>query len=96
MTDEQLIVECKVGLNISPTVTAVDNVLKQKLQVVKGYMKGAGVSDAMMNDAQAVGVIVMGVADLWNIKSGEIKFSPVFHTLATQLAVRSLPAEGSA
>ncbi|WP_054028130.1 hypothetical protein [Bacillus sp. FJAT-28004] len=88
MTNERLLTECKIGLNIPISSSAFDGVLNQKLLTVKGYMQGAGVSvDAFESDL-AVGVIAMGVCDLWNVQGGETKFSPVFHTLLTQLAVR--------
>ena len=48
-------------------------------------MRSAGVSDVTMSDDVAIGIIVMGVADLWNLGAGEIKFSPAFFTLLTQL-----------
>lgn len=88
MTNEQLIIQCKTGLNIPLSSTSFDNILMQKLLAVKGYMQGAGVNEASMETDLAVGVIVMGVGDLWNVQSGETKFSPVFHTLLTQLAMR--------
>jgi hypothetical protein len=91
MSDAELLVACKVGLNIPVASTAFDGVLSQKLLAVKGYMKGAGVSDVTLASDTAVGAIVVGVTDLWNIQGGEIKFSPVFHTLLTQLAIASLP-----
>ena len=62
--------------------------LTQKLLAVKSYLTGAGVSDAMLADDLATATIVLGVADLWNIQSGEVKFSPVFAMLVTQLATR--------
>ena len=82
--------ECKKGLNIPVTTTDFDGTLNQKLLAVKSYMSGAGVSDTMMEDALAVAVVVLGVTDLWNIKSGEVEFSPAFGMLVEQLAVRSL------
>ena len=85
MTDAQLLEQCKVGLNISPETTDFDSILTQKLLAVKSYMRGAGVSETAMTNDLAVGVIVMGVGDIWNTEGGEIKFSPAFHTLLTQL-----------
>jgi hypothetical protein len=85
MTDEELLAECKKGLDISPSATAFDGTLKQKILAVKSFMKRAGVPEENMNDDLAIGVIVMGVGDLWEIKSGEVKFSPAFTTLLTQL-----------
>lgn len=102
MTNEELMDECKTGLNIPLTSTVFDNVLRQKLLAVKGYMKGAGVSDTVLVGDLAVGVIVMGVTDIWNIQGGEIRFSPAFHTLLGQLVIGSSllgvsgdPAEGA-
>jgi hypothetical protein len=87
VTDAELLIECKKGLDIQVDSTDFDGVLNQKLLAVKSYMKRAGVSDETMADDLAVGVIVMGVADLWNSVGGEIKFSPAFNTLLTQLSM---------
>lgn len=77
---------CKIGLNISVDGTNFDSMLDQKISMVVGYMKNAGVTDAVMATDQAIGTLVMGVSDTWNLNAGEIKFSTVFHTLLTQLA----------
>lgn len=87
MTNEQLLEECKKGLNISIENTAMDPNLNQKIKTVKMFMSNAGVSTENMNSDLAVGVIVMGVTDLWELKSGEVKFSPAFFTLVTQLSM---------
>jgi len=86
MDNAELLIECKAGLDIQADSTNFDSVLMQKLLAVKSYIKRAGVSEETMNDDLAVGVIVMGVSDLWNANTGEIKFSPVFHTLLCQLS----------
>ncbi|MFT9496612.1 hypothetical protein [Anaerosolibacter sp.] len=93
MTDQELLIECKKNLGIPADAeeTAFDPVLLQKILIVKSYMKGAGVSETMLEDALSVGVIVLGVTDLWNIVGGETKFSPAFGMLLEQLVVRSLP-----
>lgn len=90
MNEEQLLVECRIGLGMSAATTAMDGAIKQKLHLVKSFMRGSGVSEEMLNDPLAVGTIVVGVTDTWNLSSGEIKFSPIFYTLTTQLAARSL------
>jgi len=87
MTDAELLTASKIGLNIQVESSAFDGVLTQKLLAVKSFMKRAGVSDDSMLDDLAVGVIVMGVADLWSAGGGEIKFSPAFNTLLSQLAM---------
>lgn len=91
MTDAELLAECKIGLGMPAQGDAFDRILLPKLLAVKSYMAGAGVSDEVMADDAAIGAIVVGVTDLYNLSSGEIKFSAVFHLLLTQLACRSLP-----
>lgn len=90
MTDAELLTECKKGLNIQVESTDFDGVLTQKLFAVKSFMLGAGVSSTMLEDDLAVGAIVMGVTDLWNMEGGEIKFSPVFYSFVSQLAIAGL------
>lgn len=86
MTDEELLSQCKIGLNIPVESTDFDATLKQKLFAVKTFMTGAGVASENLTNDLGVGVIVMGVSDIWDLKSGEAKFSPVFYTLLNQLA----------
>jgi len=87
VTDLELLNECKKGLGIPSVSMGFDGVLTQKLLAVKSFMKRAGASDAIMADDLAVGVIVMGVTDLWSVGGGEIKFSSAFITLLSQLAM---------
>ena len=84
-----LLAACKTGLNISLNTTALDGVLNQKILAVKGYMSSAGVSVAVMDSDLAIGVIVLGVTDLWELKGGQAKLSPMFNTLASQLVYQS-------
>jgi hypothetical protein len=93
MTDQELLAEVKIGLGIPLASTAFDGTLTQKLKGVKGFMRGAGVSDTQLASDVAVDAIVLGVTDMWNIQGGEATFSPLFHSLTAQLAVGSLPAE---
>jgi hypothetical protein len=90
MTNTELVAECKKGLNIPEGTTAFDGVLTQKVAAVKNYLTNAGVSETQLNTDAGTGVIVMGVADLWDIQGGEAKFSPAFNLIATQLACKSL------
>jgi hypothetical protein len=86
MNTAELVIECKKGLGISLETTAFDDTLSQKVRTVQAYMKGAGISDEKMEDDLAVGVIVMGVGDLWEISGGNTRFSSAFKTLMNQLA----------
>lgn len=90
MTTAELVAESKKSLNIPEDATAFDAVLAQKVLAVKGYLAGAGVSTEQMDTDAGIGVIVMGVADLWTIRGGETKFSPAFTIMASQLAAASL------
>lgn len=65
----------------------IDAAIKQKILAVQAYLLGAGVKSERLNSDLGIGVLVIGVTDLWNINAGGIKFSPVFRTLATQLAL---------
>lgn len=85
MTNTELLAECKKGLGIQEDTTGFDGVLSQKVTAVKSFMKRAGVSDETLNSEDAVGVIVMGVGDIWNQEAGEVKFSPAFITMTAQL-----------
>jgi len=78
---------CKVGLGI--TSALLDPAIDQKVALVQGYMLGAGVSAAAMEGAQAVGVLVLGVSDLWELKPGEVKLSAAFNMALTQLCAGS-------
>lgn len=82
-----LLNECKKGLGLSTEPNdLIDANIEQKINIVLSFLKKAGVSDENLNDDLTVGVIVLGVTDLWNLNSGEIKFSPAFYTLVAQLA----------
>jgi len=92
MTTEQLVIEAKRGLNIPETSTNFDGVITQKVKAVQRYAANAGASTAQLETDAGTELIVMGVADLWNIQGGEAKFSPAFHIILTQLACMSLVA----
>jgi hypothetical protein len=87
MAELDLLSECKKGLSIPLESQDFDSLLNQKLLAVKLHMKTAGVTDDKLTNDLAVAVIVMGVSDLWELKAGEVKFSPVFFTLVSQLAM---------
>lgn len=102
MTNTELISECKKGLDIQEATTEFDGVILQKILAVKSFMTWAGVSSSMLEDDLAVGVIVMGVTDMWNTEGGGVKVSPAFATLLSQsaisgniLTVASSPLDGA-
>jgi hypothetical protein len=86
MTDAELLIECKKGLGRPLTpIAAIDGPVLQKLQIVKAFLMGAGVTEEKLESPVAVGAIVCGVTDIWNLEGGNIKFSPLFFILANQL-----------
>lgn len=88
MTTDQLVIECKKGLNMSLEADeTIDGAIKQKLLAVRAYLLGAGVASGRLDSDLGIAVTVVGVTDLWNLNAGDIKFSPVFNTLTTQLAL---------
>ena len=90
MTSEQLnalVTECKIGLGMQAEETAFDGVILQKVKTVLPFLRRAGVSEETLESEDAVGVIVMAVGDIWNQNAGEVKFSPAFISMATQLAL---------
>lgn len=93
MTDAELLLECKKGLNIPEASTHFDGVLTQKLKAVKGFAVNAGVSEDQLDTDLAVSLIVMGVCDLWGLQGGAVQFSSAFKVILTQLACASLPTE---
>ena len=83
-----LLEECKKGLGYSSEPNeAVDGNIRQKINTVKMFMKNAGVPNDQINSDLGLGIIVLGVTDLWDLKSGDVKFSPAFFTLVSQLAL---------
>jgi len=86
MTDDELLEQCKIGLGFEIEDVDFNKRIKQKMLQVKMVMKKAGVSDEDITSELGIGAIVIGISDLWDLKAGEIKFSPAFLTLTTQLA----------
>ncbi len=89
MSEINILAECKTGLGFQDETDAFDAVLSQKITTVKSFLRRAGVSEETLDSEDAIGVIVMGVGDIWNQEAGAVKFSPVFYTMANQLSYGS-------
>ncbi|RTE05494.1 phage gp6-like head-tail connector protein [Paenibacillus whitsoniae] len=90
MTDDELLEKVKRGLSVSGSFN--DTTLRIKVLAVKQYMLNAGITQEIMESELGVATLTIGVTDLWNLTSGEIKFSPAFsECLMPQLMVVSLP-----
>lgn len=85
MADAAILAGVKNALGV--TGTFMDATISIYIDEVTDYMRGAGVSNALIS--ASVGVIARGVNDLWNNNAGNGKLSPYFHERVTQLALRS-------
>lgn len=88
MTDLELLAEVKTRLNIADEYH--DDLLTALIADTKAFLSSAGVSDDVLADDMSVGCIARGVADMWNMGSGDGDFSPVFKMRATQLALEEI------
>lgn len=62
-----------------------DSTLLVYIDEVKGFLTDAGISESNMTS----GIIVRGVADLWNYGAGDGKLSDYFLKRAVQLAYKN-------
>lgn len=92
MTEQELLTKIKAGLGI--TGDYQDEALQFYIGEVKGFMRSAGVSQSVVDSSEAVGVIMRGVADLWNYGSGSVKLSEYFVQRVIQLAAKVEPTGG--
>jgi hypothetical protein len=90
MTDEELLAKVKTGLSVGGTYN--DATLKIKTTAVKEYMLNAGITQEQIETDLGIATLTVGVADLWNLNPGEVKFSDAFTLfLMPQLMVVSIP-----
>ena len=83
MTEAELLIEVKKGLGV--TGSTQDGTILRHLKDVKAFMASAGVRSTILESEASVGVILRGVADLWNLESGTVRFSPYFMQRLIQL-----------
>ena len=89
LNDENLLAMVKTGLSASGPFN--DGTLRIKTVAVKQYMLGAGVSQEQIETELGIATLTIGVSDLWNLESGEIKFSYAFDMcLMPQLKAKSM------
>lgn len=86
MTDSELLAKVKSGLGVSGTYQ--DETLQIYIDEVKEFMKNAGVAPSTIDGSESVGVIIRGVADLWNYGAGSTELSQYFLQRVTQLAYK--------
>ena len=92
MTDAEILAKVKTGLMI--TGDLFDEVLRLHIDEVKFYLRDSGVPQNVIDSNESVGVILRGVADLWNNGSGNVTFSRFFYDRASQLALSGGVSDG--
>ncbi len=87
-TDTELLEKVKAGLSVGGTYN--DTQLSIKTLAVKQYLIGAGITATRLETELGIALITLGVTDIWNLNSGEIKFSSAFELILRQLWVVSM------
>lgn len=85
MTDAQILTTVKQMLFGTDAGTFRDDLLTAYINEVKDFMKNAGVKESVISSDSAVGLIAIGVSDLWNYQAGGVKLSEYFTQRVIQL-----------
>lgn len=88
LTAAERLTKVKYALYGSATPTHNDEQLKIWIDEVIDDMIGAGVKKNLAESAAAVGCIAVGVTDVWNYSSGNVKHSDYFYKRVVQLSMR--------
>jgi hypothetical protein len=86
MTDAERLATVKQMLFGSDSGSFRDDMLNAYISEVMDFMKNAGVNDSTIQATASVGVIAIGVNDLWNYSAGGVKLSEYFKQRVIQLA----------
>lgn len=87
MTDADILAKVKLMLFGTTTGTFRDDLLTAYINEVKDFMLNAGVPADVISAAASVGVIAIGVNDLWNYSAGGVRLSEYFKQRVTQLSI---------
>lgn len=85
MTDAQILTTVKQMLFGTNAGTFRDDLLTAYINEVKDFMKNAGVAESVIMSDSTVGIIAIGVSDLWNYQAGGVKLSEYFTQRVIQL-----------
>lgn len=85
MTDAQILTTVKQMLFGTDSGTFRDDLLTAYINEVKDFMRNAGVAESVISSDSAVGLIAIGVSDLWNYQAGGVKLSEYFTQRVIQL-----------
>lgn len=90
MDNSELLEKVKQGLNADDN-TDNDSNLLIKVLGVKQYMLNGGISEDQLETEEGITALTIGVNDVWDLTSGALKFSVLFNSILTQLAIKNLP-----
>ena len=88
MNDKEALKEIKNILQVSGE--EFDATIMPMMLGVKGYMSAAGVVDELIYSKSGIAALAVGTNDLWNLSSGDAKFSSIFLGMVKQLQLCSL------
>lgn len=94
MTDAQILTTVKQMLFGTDAGTFRDDLLTAYIKEVKDFMKNAGVPESVISSNSAVGIIAIGVSDLWNYQAGGVKLSEYFIQRVIQLTRATVETAG--
>lgn len=83
-----------VKTNLGITGNFQDKTIQGHIDEVEQFLLDAGVSKQIVDSETSIGVITIGVADLWNYGSGGTQLSPYFYQRAIQLAAKTGETKG--
>ena len=87
MTDAEILAKVKAGLSVGGTYN--DTQLQIKTIAVKEDMLGAGISQTILETDLGIACLTIGVSDIWNLTSGDVKFSTAYDRLVFKLQMMS-------
>lgn len=96
MTDNEILATVKTMLFGSTSGTFRDDMLKMYIDETISFMESAGVPQNVARSEKAVGVIALGVNDLWNYQPGGVKLSEYFKQRVIQLTRETNESSGGA
>ena len=86
MSDNEILNAVKTMLFGTTAGNFRDSLISLYINEVKDFMLNAGVSPNALKSEKSVGVIALGVNDLWNYQAGGVKLSEYFTQRVIQLA----------
>lgn len=91
LSNDDLLLKVKEGLGLGGDYQ--NPTLLPKVLAAKEYMLNAGVTPEQLESDLGIATLTIGANDLWNLTSGDVKFSEAFNLiLLPQLMAKSIPS----